>query len=450
MLLLIRRLRQRLLSNSEFRKYLLYVLGEMMLVIVGILIALQIDNWNSARKDRETLESYLQSIARNISADMDAAEQVRERREDAFQSSMRKWALIEVGLHAYSKVETVTLSYSALMEARGLHHLQTNDSAYEALKSTGNLDQLQGTDLEALLYDYSDTVGRIQNAERSHNDYSRELWLRILANWPEGLQEWEVSDPSVLTSQRFEELRPAYNRLLGGTHANALGVHAISVSPLLLEYARLHRLGTAFVYMVDNGLMDYDAEARRILDGIHDPARGAGYPAVIEEGRVSWHSYFILASDSNLASVSDTALEDGGQNSGPSGLEPSSIDWLNDSMVIDYPGGAEWAGVWITVGQAGSVRTGADFSGFDTLLLELRSDAGDETVFVELQDRDDAPDGSQTRVPIQVNDQWQTYEVDLAEFETADLTKLRVVAGFVFGEEPTSFSIRTIRYLDKH
>ncbi len=365
-------MKQGFFSNQEFRKYLLYALGEMALVIIGILIALQIDNWNTARKDRETLDSYLQSIARNISSDLVAAEQVRTRREDAFQSSSREWAL--VGPNSYSSVEAVAFAYGALDQARALSALHTNDSAYDALKSSGNLDQLQGTAMEALLYDYYGTINRIDRAEQNRNEYARELWLRILSDWPEGVEEWELSHPSVLTVHRFRELEPAYRRLLGGTHAQALYVHAISSGPLLLEYERLERLGTAIAHMVDSGLMDLDEEATSILDSIYDPGVGIGFPALIDKGRVAWHSYGLLATDSNVSSVSYTASEETIGSSGPRGLNFNSVQWLDDRMRIDYPGGALWAGVWIISGEAAAARTGMDYSSFDTLSLELRSD----------------------------------------------------------------------------
>ena len=50
MLRFFRRIRQKLLSENKFDKYLLYALGEIFLVVIGILIALQINNWNENRK----------------------------------------------------------------------------------------------------------------------------------------------------------------------------------------------------------------------------------------------------------------------------------------------------------------------------------------------------------------------------------------------------------------
>ena len=54
MLKFFRRIRQSLLSENKFSKYLLYAIGEIILVVIGILIALQINNWNAQRQlDKE-------------------------------------------------------------------------------------------------------------------------------------------------------------------------------------------------------------------------------------------------------------------------------------------------------------------------------------------------------------------------------------------------------------
>ena len=50
MIKFFRRIRQQLLTENKFSKYLLYAIGEIILVVIGILIALQINNWNENRK----------------------------------------------------------------------------------------------------------------------------------------------------------------------------------------------------------------------------------------------------------------------------------------------------------------------------------------------------------------------------------------------------------------
>ena len=47
-----RRARQKLLKDNRFPKYLVYAFGEIALVMIGILLALQVNNWNEGRKNK--------------------------------------------------------------------------------------------------------------------------------------------------------------------------------------------------------------------------------------------------------------------------------------------------------------------------------------------------------------------------------------------------------------
>ena len=52
MIKFFRKIRQRLLTENKFSKYLIYAIGEIVLVVIGILIALQLNTWNQDRQDR--------------------------------------------------------------------------------------------------------------------------------------------------------------------------------------------------------------------------------------------------------------------------------------------------------------------------------------------------------------------------------------------------------------
>lgn len=71
MIKLFRKIRQNLLSENKFSKYLIYAIGEIVLVVIGILIALQINNWNEDRKQKKLEESTLIEIKANLLADID-------------------------------------------------------------------------------------------------------------------------------------------------------------------------------------------------------------------------------------------------------------------------------------------------------------------------------------------------------------------------------------------
>ena len=66
MIKVFRKIRQKLLIENRFKKYLLYAIGEIVLVIIGILIALQINNWNEQNKIERDLETSLKAMTDEV------------------------------------------------------------------------------------------------------------------------------------------------------------------------------------------------------------------------------------------------------------------------------------------------------------------------------------------------------------------------------------------------
>ena len=66
MIKFFRKIRQRLLSENKFSKYLIYAIGEVILVVIGILIALQINNWNQVRINSSKEKSYLTYLKKEL------------------------------------------------------------------------------------------------------------------------------------------------------------------------------------------------------------------------------------------------------------------------------------------------------------------------------------------------------------------------------------------------
>ena len=69
MLHFFRRIRKGLIASSSTRKYLLYAVGEIALVVIGILIALQINNWNENHKKSVIELRMLRQVASDIEND---------------------------------------------------------------------------------------------------------------------------------------------------------------------------------------------------------------------------------------------------------------------------------------------------------------------------------------------------------------------------------------------
>jgi hypothetical protein len=68
MIKFFRNIRQRLLSESKLSKYLLYAIGEIILVVIGILLALQLNNWNQERQAHAEECNILSSLLDDLRA----------------------------------------------------------------------------------------------------------------------------------------------------------------------------------------------------------------------------------------------------------------------------------------------------------------------------------------------------------------------------------------------
>ena len=71
MIKFFRRYRLGLLNENKIRKYSIYIIGETFLLVIGILIALQINNWNENRKDNILLQDYRESLIDELKTDID-------------------------------------------------------------------------------------------------------------------------------------------------------------------------------------------------------------------------------------------------------------------------------------------------------------------------------------------------------------------------------------------
>ena len=71
MIKFFRKIRQNLLMENKTGKYFKYAIGEIILVVIGILIALSINNWNEQRKQQKIEQEYLLSLQSEFNTNMD-------------------------------------------------------------------------------------------------------------------------------------------------------------------------------------------------------------------------------------------------------------------------------------------------------------------------------------------------------------------------------------------
>jgi hypothetical protein len=146
---LFNKARQKLLAENKLWPYLKYALGEIVLVVIGILLALQINNWNENKKDRETEIYILNEVVNNLKEDGTVIESILFRREKARRSTDKILTYLPKG-----KVNKDTLE-NDLVNFITFDRCFPISIAYEILKTKGlKLSNNQLTSRISRYYDF--------------------------------------------------------------------------------------------------------------------------------------------------------------------------------------------------------------------------------------------------------------------------------------------------------
>lgn len=73
MLKIFRKIRQKMIKNNKVTAYIIYAVGEILLVMIGILLALQVNNWNEKRNQQNELNNALRAISYDLVTDTTSA-----------------------------------------------------------------------------------------------------------------------------------------------------------------------------------------------------------------------------------------------------------------------------------------------------------------------------------------------------------------------------------------
>ncbi len=87
MIKFFRKIRQQLLSHYRFSKYMIYAIGEIILVVIGILIALKVNNWNERQNNLKYEQSILIELKKELENNLKQLEEKRFMRKDLVMGS---------------------------------------------------------------------------------------------------------------------------------------------------------------------------------------------------------------------------------------------------------------------------------------------------------------------------------------------------------------------------
>lgn len=188
-------------TENKVTKYLIYASGEIFLVVVGILIALQINNWKESIDDNTTRDSYIEGLLKDFNHDLDnintfliqAKDQIQEMNKQAdriFSEDATIDTIIQIARHEFD-VEYGEIEYSKhtskrifssededLFEHHLIRLLMELDEAHR-LQSNETKDNTQGftNQMSSYYRSYSPSHGYSKN-----NIVDKILWTNIDEN----------------------------------------------------------------------------------------------------------------------------------------------------------------------------------------------------------------------------------------------------------------------------
>ena len=147
MIKFFRKIRQNSLSDGKTVKYIKYAVGEIVLVVIGILIALQINNWNEQRKFNREIVEVLNEMRSNLISDSLTIRQTR----------IKKAVDIKIQSTVINALENGNIPYDSIEHHLGrvmiARRIVLVDNGYQLMKKFG-LERIKDQELRNELINY--------------------------------------------------------------------------------------------------------------------------------------------------------------------------------------------------------------------------------------------------------------------------------------------------------
>jgi hypothetical protein len=194
MLRFFRQIRQHLLTDNKFSKYLLYAVGEILLVVIGILIALQVNNWNEERRLNKERINILENLR------IDLANDVENYKTNIYRLQQRQEIAGEV-LQFLEQIPSELDSSETVRKLLILGYIEDHNpsfATYNEILGSGKLGLLESNELKIDLANYKSAF---ENFKAIENNWSEDIkdYERIISGYFSGnipLQNYDLMDKS--------------------------------------------------------------------------------------------------------------------------------------------------------------------------------------------------------------------------------------------------------------
>lgn len=131
------------MHDTRVRNYFLYAVGEILLVIVGILIALQVNNWNQERLEQQRVRRYAHALISDLQADIKMVEPIVR----MINASLRNMSQLDEYTRGRRLDQYDNLDLWQLTSDVGYRAYEWHRATFEQMKSAGTLEDIRNFDL---------------------------------------------------------------------------------------------------------------------------------------------------------------------------------------------------------------------------------------------------------------------------------------------------------------
>lgn len=173
MIRIFRQARSLTASRKRFRKYLWYSLGEIILVVIGILIAIQVNNWNEDRIERKQIHAYARALASDLRDDVAAVKvSAYQAQNVVFQVDALVAYLRERSFDSISNIDLYRHVWSM-----GYRPFAFNRAALGPMKSSGALREVRNQELARKISEYEGLTYHLEEDQASDSRNARDAYL---------------------------------------------------------------------------------------------------------------------------------------------------------------------------------------------------------------------------------------------------------------------------------
>ena len=187
MIKFFRKIRQNLLIENKTGKYFKYAVGEIILVVIGILIAVQINSWYTALKKEELKTTYTSSLINDLTKDTIQLSARIRINEDA---SLK---LIDSLKSIISDPTTTANDIKMMGQNIGIGGLRTlntyNNNTYNILISSGNIDLFEEHVIQQIM-----ELNRLQNVEIGVTEGNTRSYFSIYSSYSQKYNRFEENE----------------------------------------------------------------------------------------------------------------------------------------------------------------------------------------------------------------------------------------------------------------